>query len=140
VALLEPLTFMNLSGEALGAWTGGRPLDPAELLVVCDDVYLPVGRLRLRAAGSDGGHRGLRSVEEAVGTRGYARLRVGVGAAVSSAELKERVLAPPAPDEEELFEASLRRAAEAVECWLMEGVAVAMNRFNVYTAEEVKPE
>lgn len=128
VELLQPLTYMNLSGEALAAWRE-REGDEAGLLVVSDDVYLPVGRLRLRAGGSSGGHRGLESIEAAVG-RAYDRLRIGVGAVEDSSALREHVLEEFAPEEEPVLEEAIRRAADAVECWAAEGILVAMNRFN----------
>ena len=127
--LLQPLTYMNLSGEALEAWRERHGREQ-ELLVVSDDVYLPLGFVRVRAAGSSGGHRGLDSIEAAVGGRDYARLRVGVGAAESAAELKEHVLEEFAPEEMPALEEAVRLAADAVECWAAEGVLSAMNRFN----------
>lgn len=129
VDLVVPLTFMNASGEALGAWREDHPLDPAAMLVVVDDVYLPVGRLRLRAWGSSGGHRGLESVERVVGP-GFARLRVGVGAAPDSAGLRDHVLDEFDEHEKAAVDEALERAADAVECWLAEGLLAAMNRFN----------
>jgi PTH1 family peptidyl-tRNA hydrolase len=129
-ALLQPLTWMNASGEALAAWRERHALEPGELLVVADDVYLPLGTLRLRARGSSGGHRGLESVESALSTTEYARLRVGVGAAASSAELREHVLETFAREEMEEARAATERAADAVECWLEDGLIAAMNRFN----------
>jgi PTH1 family peptidyl-tRNA hydrolase len=127
--LLQPLTYMNLSGEALGAWRERHGREE-QLLVVSDDVYLPLGFVRVRASGSSGGHRGLESFETAVGGRDYARLRVGVGAAESSAELKEHVLEEFTPEELPALEDTVRLAADAVECWAAEGVLSAMNRFN----------
>ena len=127
--LLQPLTYMNLSGEALGAWRERHGREE-QLLVVSDDVYLPLGFVRMRASGSSGGHRGLESIEAAVGSRDYARLRVGVGAAGSAAELKEHVLEEFAPEELPALEEAVRLAADAVECWAAEGVLSAMNRFN----------
>ena len=127
--LLQPLTYMNLSGEALAAWRERHGREQ-ELLVVNDDVYLPLGFVRMRASGSSGGHRGLESIEAAVGSRDYARLRVGVGAAGSAAELKEHVLEEFAPEELPALEEAVRLAADAVECWAAEGVLSAMNRFN----------
>jgi PTH1 family peptidyl-tRNA hydrolase len=129
VSLLQPLTFMNLSGEALAAWRERNGME-TQLLVVSDDVYLPLGSVRLRASGSSGGHRGLESIEAAVGGRDYARLRVGVGAAESAAALKEHVLEEFAPEELPALEAAVRLAADAVECWVAVGVLSAMNRFN----------
>ena len=123
--LLQPLTYMNLSGEALGAWRERHGREE-QLLVVSDDVYLPLGFVRIRATGSSGGHRGLESIEAAVGGRDYERLRVGVGGPVlrtgtpeSAAALREHVL-----------EEAVRLAADVVECWAAEGVLSAMNRFN----------
>jgi PTH1 family peptidyl-tRNA hydrolase len=129
VALLQPLTFMNLSGGALEAWRE-RHGPESQLLVVSDDVYLPLGHVRIRTGGSSGGHRGLESIEAAVGSREYARLRIGVGAAGSAAELKEHVLEEFAPEDAPALEEAVRQSADAVECWLAEGVASAMNRFN----------
>jgi len=128
--LVLPLLFMNASGEALAAWRERHGLEPQALLVVSDDVYLPVGALRLRAHGSSGGHRGLESIEAAVGGRDYARLRIGVGAAQSAAELKEHVLDEFAPEELPALAEAVRLAADAVECWAADGVLSAMNRFN----------
>jgi PTH1 family peptidyl-tRNA hydrolase len=136
VILLQPLTFMNLSGEAVAEWRGRHGTGLDELLVVGDDVYLPVGHLRLRPEGSSGGHRGLESVERVLGTSGYARLRIGVGAAAAE-ELKEHVLDEPAGSELEELQAAAERAADAVECWLEEGVLAAMNRFNRRVRKEV---
>jgi peptidyl-tRNA hydrolase, PTH1 family len=127
--LLQPLTYMNLSGEALGTWRERHGREE-QLLVLSDDVYLPLGHVRVRASGSSGGHRGLESIEAVVGSRDYARLRVGVGAAGSAAELKEHVLEEFAPEELPALEEAVRLAADAVECWAAEGVLSAMNRFN----------
>jgi len=137
VALMEPLTFMNLSGDAVAGWQQRHGLVPDALLVVADDVYLPVGTLRVRATGSSGGHRGLASIEAALGTRDYARLRVGVGSAADAEQLKEHVLDRYGPDETESAEAAEQLAADAVECWVGEGVIAAMNRFNRRVRKEV---
>jgi PTH1 family peptidyl-tRNA hydrolase len=137
VALLEPLTFMNVSGEALSAWRDRHGLAPEALVVVVDDVHLPVGIVRVRARGSSGGHRGLDSVEAALGTREYARVRVGVGAAGTAAELREHVLDTFAPAEMEAARAAIGTAADAVECWIDDGIVAAMNRFNRRVRKEV---
>jgi PTH1 family peptidyl-tRNA hydrolase len=129
VDLLKPLTYMNASGAALEAWRERHAFDLAGMLVVVDDVYLPVGRLRLRASGSSGGHRGLESLERVVGS-GFARLRIGVGAAGDPAGLREHVLDEFDVDEETVVDEALERAADAVECWVAEGSLAAMNRFN----------
>lgn len=133
--LVVPLTFMNLSGEALEDWRARHGLEPDGLLVVSDDVYLPVGALRLRARGSSGGHRGLESVETSLGGREYARLRIGVGGAEGE-RLKEHVLERFTAEEEQAIEETVRTAADAVETWAREGLLVAMNRFNRKAREE----
>jgi PTH1 family peptidyl-tRNA hydrolase len=139
VALIQPLTFMNLSGEALEAWRSRHGLEDEDLLVVVDDVYLPVGTLRLRPRGSSGGHRGLESIEQFLPGPGFSRLRVGVGAAASAEGLREHVLEGFADAaEKESFEASLGRAVLAVECWLDEGILAAMNQFNRSNGVEEK--
>jgi len=137
VDLLVPLTFMNRSGAALEAWRERHGLEKDGLLVLVDDVYLPVGALRLRGLGSSGGHQGLESIEGTLGTREYARLRIGVGAS-ESAGLGEHVLEEPPRDEEETLAEALARAADAVECWIGEGLLVAMNRFNRKARKEVE--
>ena len=135
VELLQPLTYMNLSGEALSAWRE-RNGSESELLVVTDDVYLPVGSLRIRAGGSPGGHRGLESIEAVVGGPEYARLRIGVGAVKDSAELRSHVLEEFSPEETPVIEEAVRLAADAVECWVAEGALGAMNRFNRRVRQE----
>ena len=137
VDLMWPETFMNLSGDALEAWRQQHPFDPSELLVIADDVYLPVGSLRLRTRGSSGGHRGLESLEASLGSREYARLRIGVGQA-PSAELREHVLDGFDEDEQAIVTESLALAADAVECWVLEGVTAAMNRFNRRVSKEAE--
>ena len=134
--LVVPLGFMNLSGEALAVFGERHPLDLETLLVVSDDVYLPVGTLRLRRGGTSGGHRGLESIERAFGTTSFARLRVGVGSASSSAELGEHVLEDYQDDEAEAAEQAERLAAEAVKCWFEAGLTAAMNRFNRRSSKE----
>jgi PTH1 family peptidyl-tRNA hydrolase len=136
VHLVQPLTFMNLSGEALLAWRAREPGEAGALLVVTDDVYLPLGRLRMRASGSSGGHRGLESVEAALGSRDWARLRIGVGSAEPGGVLRDHVLDTLDDDEERALAPAIGRAADAVECWAVEGVTAAMNRFNAKVQEE----
>ena len=131
VVLLAPLTYMNRSGEGLAAYqtTSGLVMEPEATLVLSDDVYLPVGALRVRASGSTGGHLGLLSVERFFGGSSYPRLRIGVGA-VRSEELPDHVLSGFEPEEREALEEALDRAEQAVEVWVQEGVGAAQNRFN----------
>jgi len=132
VEIHKPLTYMNRSGRALGAVLERGALEPAtDLLVLVDDVSLPPGRIRVRARGSAGGHNGLQSVAEGLGSDVYARLRIGVGRPDDDRiDLADWVLARVPRDEEEATLAAFPRAVEAVEHWLEHGVEAAMNRFN----------
>jgi PTH1 family peptidyl-tRNA hydrolase len=132
VAVLEPQGFMNVSGAAVAAaWRGLALADPAEeLLVVLDDVDLPFGKLRLRAAGGAGGHRGLADVIERLGTGGFPRLRFGVGRPAGEGDTAEWVLEPFSPQEDERLAERLERACDALDVALVDGIEAAMNRFN----------
>jgi len=130
VLLVKPLTFMNLSGQAVGALARFYKIAPADLLVVCDDVNLALGRLRTRGAGSEGGHNGLRSIAQDLGTADYPRLRVGVGRGDGRRDLADHVLARFEPDEKSQVDDAVTRAADAVELWTAEGLAATMNAFN----------
>jgi peptidyl-tRNA hydrolase, PTH1 family len=130
VLLAKPLTFMNLSGTAVAGLARFYKIEVADLLIVSDDVNLPLGRLRARATGTEGGHNGLRSIAESLGTIDYPRLRVGVGRGDMRRDLADHVLARFAPDEMSGIEAAIARAADAVETWVSEGLAKMMNVFN----------
>lgn len=126
--LAKPLTFMNLSGEAVGALARRYRLDPADIIVVCDDVNLPLGRLRIRARGSAGGHKGLHSIIRSLGTGDYPRVRVGIGS--PERDMVDFVLSRFRRDERKVVLEAVGRAADAVEAVLAEGIESAMNRFN----------
>jgi PTH1 family peptidyl-tRNA hydrolase len=132
VAVLEPLTFMNHSGEVVAQAVAALPVpDPArDLLVVLDDVDLPFGRLRLRPAGGSGGHRGLAGVIESLARDDFARLRFGVGRPAGGHDTSDHVLAGFSSDEERALLALVARAADAVTLALTEGLPSAMNRYN----------
>jgi peptidyl-tRNA hydrolase, PTH1 family len=132
VQVLKPQTYMNRSGAALASLRDTPAFDPAaDLLVLVDDVALDVGRFRLRGAGSAGGHNGLKSVEGTLRRQDYARLRIGVGPRpLGEDDLAEYVLDRFTPEERAALDALLDPMAEAVECWLDEGIERAMNRFN----------
>ena len=130
VLLVKPLTFMNLSGVAAGQLMRYFKIDVPDLLVICDDVNLPLGRLRVRAGGSDGGHNGLRSMADELGTMDYSRLRIGVGRGDERRDLADHVLAGFAPEEQPGVNDAVTRAADAVECWVLDGLAKTMNVFN----------
>lgn len=131
VHLVRPLTFMNLSGLAVVALIADAALDPTDLLVISDDVALPSGRVRLRASGGSGGHRGLRSIEDALGTSEFARLRVGIGAAPPEQDLADYVLEPLEGPAWLEFEAGLRPAVAALDLILRDGVERSMNAINL---------
>src|SRR5262245_17234667 len=122
---------MNRSGAALLPLLGDAQFNvTTDLLVVVDDTALPIGRLRFRPNGSPGGHNGLKSVQATLGTREYARLRVGIGARPPEMELADYVLSRFEPEEEARMLETIPRAADGVQCWLEEGVDSAMRKFN----------
>lgn len=125
----QPLTYMNRAGAAARHLRDGHGVDPARLLVVSDDFALPLGRLRLRPQGSAGGHKGLASVAQALGTESYPRLRVGIGE-VPPGEAETFVLERFRPSERPVIEEALARAAEGVRLWISEGIERAMARVN----------
>jgi peptidyl-tRNA hydrolase, PTH1 family len=128
--LAKPLTFMNLSGQAVQALASFHKVDAADLLVVADDVNLPLGRLRARRGGSAGGHNGFKSVAEQLGTDQFPRLRVGVGGGEPGRDLSGHVLGRFSADERQAILDAVNRAADAVEAFAAEGIEAVMNRFN----------
>lgn len=129
VCLIRPVTYMNRSGAALPA--ASRAWDETrDLMVVVDDAALDVGRIRIRARGSSGGHNGLKSVEAVLGTQEWARMRLGVGPLPEGEDLSEWVLSTFADDEEEQVRALLPEAVEGLRIWIEEGVEAAANRCN----------
>lgn len=132
--LVKPQTFMNLSGSSVAALCRGERLDPAECLVVVDDVDLPLGQIRLRSKGGSGSHNGLRSLVDSIG-EDFPRLRLGIRGEAPWEDLAGYVLAAFDPAEEEMVNALVRRAADCAESAVREGVQRAANRFN--TSPEV---
>ena len=130
VMLAKPLTYMNRSGGAVQTLRHYFRIEPEALLVVADDVNLPLGRIRGRKRGSDGGHNGLASIIASLGTAEFARLRVGVGRGDTRRSLTAHVLARFDTDEREEAEAAIERAADAVETFVADGIDGMMNRFN----------
>jgi PTH1 family peptidyl-tRNA hydrolase len=136
VILCKPETFMNASGEAVRAVGGYYKAPTAGLLVVVDDADLPLGEIRLRARGSSGGHHGLESIEQHLGTREFARLRIGIGRGETVVrEITGHVLAEFSRAERELMDKVLTQACGQIECWVDEGISQAMNRFNGVIAD-----
>jgi len=140
VLLGEPQNYMNSSGVVVASVSAFYKVPLAHLLVLVDDADLPLGEIRMRGSGSPGGHHGLESIEQSLGTRGYARLRVGIGRRSSAErEITGHVLGRFHPGETELLEKVLDRAASQAECWLKSGIQMAMNQFNgVVTAPMTK--
>lgn len=130
VLLAKPLTFMNRSGSAVERLIAARGAQPQDLLVVLDDVALPLDTLRLRERGSHGGHNGLRSIIDVLGSDDFPRLRLGVGGLEPCEDMADFVLSPFSPDEVLVVQEMVGRACDAVECLVREGAAAAMNRFN----------
>ncbi len=128
--LLKPETFMNLSGQAVRAVADFHKIPAERILVVLDEAALDFGRLRLRRQGSGGGHNGLLSVIEHLGTQSFPRLRLGIGAPPTPVSLHDHVLGRFTPAETEALPAFLARAVEAIDCVVKNGLACAMNRFN----------
>ena len=130
LGLVQPQTFMNLSGEAVEELHRREGAEPSEILVVADDLYLPLGRVRLRASGGAGGHNGMRSILETLGTQDVARLRLGVGCPDHAGEYADFVLERFLEEEEPKVREVLDLAADACLAWAREGLVAAMNRFN----------
>jgi PTH1 family peptidyl-tRNA hydrolase len=122
---------MNSSGEAVGPLMDFHKIPAERLLVAVDDADLPFGEIRLRARGSSGGHHGLESIEQHLGTRDFPRQRLGIGRESGDVrEITGYVLAPFRAGEQKLLEKVLQKACEQIECWLASGIGPAMNRFN----------
>lgn len=132
VIILKPQTYMNRSGAALAPLHTLPSFDPSQhLLILVDDVALPLGRFRLRGGGSAGGHNGLKSIQGVLQQQDYARLRIGVGPPPAAPdELSDFVLGPFSAEERDVMTGLLDSMSEAVEVWLQDGIEVAMNRFN----------
>ncbi|MBC7329440.1 aminoacyl-tRNA hydrolase [bacterium] len=131
IVLAKPYTYVNLSGKAAKALLQRFSLSPQDMLVICDDVALPLGRIRIRRKGSDGGHNGLRSIIKELGTEDFPRLRVGIGRE-GIKDLVEYVLGEFEKEEMKILEKVLDVAVDAVECILKEGIEEAMNKYNSF--------
>jgi PTH1 family peptidyl-tRNA hydrolase len=130
VVLCEPQTYMNLSGEAVGALVKFYQLPVKQLVVAVDDADLPLGEIRLRPGGGSGGHHGLESIQAHLGSRDYARLRLGIGRQDGRREITGHVLGRLNATEMAVMEKVLARAADQLECWLAHGMQKAMSQFN----------
>ena len=130
VALARPRTYVNRTGDAVSYLLARYRVTRERLLIVCDDIALPPGKIRIRPQGSAGGHNGIKSVIAALGSEDFARLRIGVGQPPDGADQIGYLLSEMAPDQRRQVEDAVDRAADAVACLLTEGITEAMNRFN----------
>ena len=131
VLLLKPQTYMNLSGEAVSEALGYYKEDPSSsLIVIYDDIDLPVGKLRIRAEGSAGGHKGMRDIIERIGTESFTRIRVGVGAKPAEWDLADWVLSRFPPEDEDIMKTARIRAAEAAVDLIVHGADHVMSKYN----------
>ena len=128
--LCQPQTYMNSSGEAVRALVDFYQVPAGRILVAVDDADLPLGELRLRPSGSSGGHHGLESIEQHLGTRDYARQRIGIGRLAGARQITGYVLGKFDSTEAALMDKVLTAAADQAECWLDAGIQKAMNQFN----------
>lgn len=127
---------MNLSGKAVRYWMGKLPVTEERLMVICDDINLPFGTLRLRKSGSDGGHNGLKSIEECLETNEFPRLRMGVGRDFHEGEQIDFVLGPLDPQQLTAMPELCKKMAEGLEQWIFLGIDKAMNFINTQKKEE----
>ena len=130
VVIAKPLTFMNLSGQAVSAIAGFFKIEPADVLVIVDEAALPLGRLRARREGGAGGHNGLKSLIQHLGTQNFPRMRVGVGRGADGRDLSDHVLGRFELSERETVSAAVLRAADATEMFISDGIERVMNAFN----------
>lgn len=129
VLLVKPLTYMNLSGKSVQPLTHWYKLDLADLIVVYDDMDLPLGTIRIRAAGGSGGHKGIKSIIERLASQDFARIRIGIGRPENH-DTVDWVLSRFAGDEKVKIEQAVKNAADALEKWITNGIADAMNTYN----------
>jgi PTH1 family peptidyl-tRNA hydrolase len=130
VLLLKPETFMNLSGRAVRQAVDFYQAETGDVLVVCDDINLPLGKLRFRARGTHGGHNGLRDIQNHLGTTEYSRLRIGVGAPEGEGEAIDHVLGRFRPGEKPVIADALSQAVQGVDLWVRQGIEKCMNQYN----------
>ncbi len=128
VLLAKPQTYMNLSGRAVQQMVRWHKLALGDLIVVYDDLDLPPGQVRIRAQGSAGGHKGMISIIECLGSQDFARVRIGIGRPMH--DTVDWVLGSVSAEEQKIFNQSLDHAANALECWVKKGIAATMNEYN----------
>ena len=134
--LLKPTTYMNLSGRSVQAAMSFYQLEPADLMIVLDELALPCGTIRIRGSGSDGGHNGLRDIQRALGTTQYPRMRVGIDPPPPPVAGRDYVLGRFTAEQRKAIEPALDRAAGAIVTWVDKGISAAMNQFNAAADEK----
>ena len=134
--LLKPSTYMNLSGNAVRYYLQKLPVTEERLIVICDDINLPFGTLRMRKSGSDGGHNGLKNIAETIGTQDYCRIRMGVGHDFHEGEQIDYVLGDLSPEEAELMPELCKKVSQGVLDWIFVGADRAMNTLNVKNSKK----
>jgi len=140
VMLVQPQTYMNLSGECVGLIAGFYKLDAEDIIVICDDINLDTGRLRIRAKGSSGGHNGLKNIIAHLGTEAFPRIRIGVGEKTEGWDLADYVLARFSGEDEATMRKAIKNAVGAVETWISYDIGKAMNLYNVNPNTKPKKE
>lgn len=128
--LIKPMTYMNLSGRCVQQVLSFYQLTPKDLMVILDDLALPCGKIRIRGSGSSGGHKGLKDIEQKLGTHAYPRLRIGIDPAPASIPGREYVLGKWTLEQEKLINPALDRACGAILTWIDKGIETAMSQFN----------
>jgi len=139
VLLVKPLTFMNDSGSAVSRWQQAVGLTPNQIIVIHDDLDLPISQLRIKTRGGHGGHKGVRSIQEALGSGDFLRVKVGIGRPGPGRDPVEHVLGPFKKAEQREVEKAVEQAADAVEVLIREGVQAAMNRYNIRASRRRDP-
>lgn len=130
LVLLKPSTYMNLSGEAVRYWMQKEKIDLDHVLVIVDDLALPFGTIRLRGKGADGGHNGLKNINQLVGSQNYARLRFGIGNDFPEGAQVDYVLTPFTSEEQQLLPDRTAKAVEAIKAFCLSGLSFAMTNYN----------
>jgi peptidyl-tRNA hydrolase, PTH1 family len=138
VILLKPMTYMNLGGRSVQAAMAFYRLEPVDLMVVLDDLALPIGKLRIRTGGSSGGHNGLKDIERALSSDQYPRLRIGIDPPPQFVPGKDYVLQPFSAEQRKALSPAIDRAATAILTWMEKGIVAAMNQFNAAEEKEKK--
>ena len=140
VMLVQPQTYMNLSGECVGMIAGFYKLDAEDIIVICDDINLDTGRLRIRAKGSAGGHNGLKNIIAHLGTEAFPRIRIGVGEKTEGWDLADYVLARFSGEDEATMRKAIKNAVGAIETWISYDIGKSMNLYNVNPNPKPKKE